>query len=49
MFDKYVNTLPQADVARKALGAAEVAEIEAKIATGVQTNITIEVEVEVGK
>ncbi len=49
LFNKYVNTLPQADTARKELGSAEVAEINAAIAAGVQTNITVSVEAEVGK
>jgi TolA-binding protein len=44
LFDRYVNQLPQADVARMALGAAEVAEIEAFIAAGGTTNITVAVE-----
>lgn len=46
LFDSFVNTLPQADVARKELGAVEVAGIEAKLAEGAITNITIEVEME---
>ncbi|RLA43344.1 MAG: hypothetical protein DRQ97_12910 [Gammaproteobacteria bacterium] len=44
LFDPYVNDLPQAEVARKALGAGDVAEIEAFIATGGSSNIIIEVE-----
>ena len=46
LFDRYVNTLPQAEVARTALGAAEVAEIEALLTAGTVTNIAIEVETE---
>jgi TolA-binding protein/thioredoxin-like negative regulator of GroEL len=45
LFDPYVNTLPQAEDARQALGTAEVAEITAYIETGGVTNITISVEV----
>lgn len=44
LFDSYVNTLPQADVAREELGAAESAEIEALLEAGVATNIAIAVE-----
>lgn len=46
LFDRYVNKLPQAEVARKALGAAEVGEIEAYIQTGGMSNIVVEVETE---
>jgi len=46
LYDKYVNTLPQADEARTALGAAEVLEIQQKIAAGVQTNLVVTVESE---
>ncbi len=46
LFDPYVNDLPQAEEARDVLGASEVAEIEAYIATGGSTNIIIEVNVE---
>lgn len=46
LFDRYVNELPQADVAREALGASEVAEIEAYIETGGMSNIVVEVETE---
>jgi len=45
LFDPYVNTLPQAEEARTALGVSEVAEIAAYIETGGATNITITVEV----
>ncbi len=44
LFDPYVNTLPQADVARKELGEVEVGEIEALMTTGFTTNIVIKVE-----
>jgi TolA-binding protein len=46
LFDKYVNTLPQADEARVALGAPEVLEIEQMIATGGTTNITVSLDAE---
>lgn len=46
LYDKYVNKLPQADVARQALGPAEVREIAEKIAVGFQTNLTVTVETE---
>jgi len=46
LFDPYVNTLPQAEKAREALGSSEVAEIEAYIETGGSSNITISVETE---
>lgn len=46
LFDKYVNDLPQADAARKALGNKEVQEIEQLIEAGVQTNINVTVESE---
>uniref|UniRef100_UPI003563D25F tetratricopeptide repeat protein n=1 Tax=Pontiella sp. TaxID=2837462 RepID=UPI003563D25F len=46
LFDRYVNTLPEAEVARKYLGAAEVAEIVAYMDAGNTTNITIVVEAE---
>lgn len=49
LFDKYVNTLPQAEEARKELGAAEVEQIRVMIETGVQPDVTISVEGEVGK
>lgn len=44
LFDPYVNTLPQTAEAREALGAVEVAEIEALMDAGAKTNITIVVE-----
>jgi len=40
LFDKYVNQLPQADVARKTLGPAEVEEINLMLTNGVQPNLT---------
>ncbi|QHI70522.1 tetratricopeptide repeat protein [Tichowtungia aerotolerans] len=46
LYDKYVNELPQADVARQALGPAEVREINEKMAAGIQTNLTVTVESE---
>jgi tetratricopeptide (TPR) repeat protein len=46
LFDPYVNTLPQAEVARDYLGAAEVSEIGAYLDTGGTTNISIVVEAE---
>lgn len=44
LFDKYVNQLPQAEIAREALSESEVSEIVAFIDSGVQTNIVIEIE-----
>jgi tetratricopeptide (TPR) repeat protein len=44
LLDRYVNELPQAEIARKALGSSEVAEIENMISAGVKTNILIQVE-----
>jgi TolA-binding protein len=46
LFDNFVNHLPQADVARKYLGAPEVDEIRAMIDAGTTTNISITVETE---
>jgi TolA-binding protein len=46
LFDKYVNTLPQAEVARATLGDEEVLEISQMIADGLQTNLTVTVEAE---
>jgi tetratricopeptide (TPR) repeat protein len=43
LFDKYVNTLPQAQAAREALGAKVVQEINQMIIDGVQTNITVKI------
>lgn len=44
LFDRYVNTLPQADEAREALGAVEVADIQALIEAGTSSNITVNIE-----
>lgn len=44
LFDRFVNTLPQADVARKELGDDEAAEIDAKVEGGGTTNFVIEIE-----
>jgi hypothetical protein len=44
LFDTYVNDLPQADVARKELGASEVAEIETYLDAGGTSNLVIEVD-----
>jgi TolA-binding protein len=49
LFDRYVNDRPEADVAREALGAAEVAEIKELIEGGIQTNITVTIEAEAEK
>ncbi|HEY5653257.1 MAG TPA: tetratricopeptide repeat protein [Pontiella sp.] len=46
LFDRYVNSLPQADVARTFLGATEVAEINNYVQGGGSTNITIAVKSE---
>ncbi|MCK4563481.1 MAG: hypothetical protein KAU94_02265, partial [Verrucomicrobia bacterium] len=46
LYDPFVNTLPQADVARKELGPDKVAEIEAKMEAGAVTNIIITVEMD---
>ncbi len=45
LFDSFVNTLPQADVARKELGAEDAAEIAVKIEGGGTTNFVIVAEV----
>ena len=47
LFDKYVNTLPQADVARKELGAEVVQEINTMMAEGLHTNITVKIRTEI--
>ncbi|MEN7973031.1 MAG: tetratricopeptide repeat protein [Verrucomicrobiota bacterium] len=44
LFDPYVNDLPQAEEARKLLGAGESAEIETVVASGETTNIVIKVD-----
>lgn len=46
LYDKYVNTLPQAETARTVLGADEVLEIQQKMAAGLQTNLVVTVESE---
>ena len=46
LFDKYVNKLPQANVAREVLGAEVVREISTMIVEGVQTNITVKLTAE---
>ena len=43
LFDKYVNKLPQADIAREALGAEVVREISMMVVEGIQTNITVKI------
>ncbi len=47
LFDKYVNTLPQAEEARTALGPEEVLEISQMIVGGIQTNLTVRLDAEV--
>ncbi len=49
LFDKYVNKLPQADVARRELGPDEVLEITQMLVAGTQTNLTVKIEGEVTK
>jgi len=49
LFDKYVNTLPQALVARESLGTEEVLEIAELLASGVKTNLTVTVELKEGE
>ena len=44
LYDRYVNQLPQAELARKAIGEAEVSEINAMIDAGVKTNIVVDVD-----
>lgn len=46
LFDKYVNTLPQADAAREALGAQVVQEINMMITQGIHTNVTVKLSAE---
>jgi TolA-binding protein len=46
LYDRYVNHLPQADVARAAVGEAEVSEINAMIESGMETNIIVDVDAE---
>jgi len=46
LYDRYVNKLPQADMARELLGPSEVAVIEAFIASDTTTNIVVNIEEE---
>lgn len=46
LFDRYVNTTPQAEIARTALGTDEVAEIEAWLAQGNRTNLVVVLDAE---
>ena len=46
LFDPFVNTLEQANVAREILGQTEVDEIERYIELGVKTNITVEIKID---
>jgi TolA-binding protein len=46
LFDKYVNTLPQAEVAREALGKQVVQQVNDFMAQGLQTNITVKLSAE---
>ena len=45
LYDRFVNTLPQADQAREALGAAEAQKIDMKVAEGAKTNLTVTIDV----
>ncbi len=47
LFDPYVNSLPQANVARKELGVVEAGAITAFLNSGGSSNITIVVETEI--
>jgi TolA-binding protein len=49
LFDKYVNGLPQAQEAIRALGAEEALEIRRMIESGATTNITVTLETEGGE
>lgn len=49
LFDKYVNSLPQAEEAAKAVSAEERAEIKGWIDAGIKTNITVQVDAEEGQ
>ncbi len=49
LFDKQVNTLPQASQAKQALGAEETLEISQMIAAGVKTNLTVTIEQKEGE
>ena len=46
LFDKYINTLPQAEQARAALGPEMTLEIHSMIAQGLHTNVTIRISAE---
>ena len=46
LFDPFVNTLEQANVAREILGQTEVNEIERYIELGVKTNIAVEIKID---
>ncbi len=46
LLDSYANQSPQAETAREILGATVVAELEAIIASGTETNIVVTVEAE---
>jgi TolA-binding protein len=47
LYDGYVNTLPQAEMARQVLSESEVSEINALIESGVKTNIVVDVDSEI--
>jgi len=49
LFDKYINTCPQAEQAQKAIGATETLEIAQFIQSGGKTNLTITVEQKEGE
>lgn len=49
LFNKYVNDLPQCEVAREALGPDQTRKIFEMIASGVVTNFTITLDVEEGE
>lgn len=49
LFDPYVNKLPQAEKARKALGPEEVSTIQLMLDSGVHTNITVTLDGETDK
>lgn len=47
LYDRYVNQLPQAEMARQMLSESEVSEINALIEAGVKTNIVVDVDGEI--
>jgi len=47
LYDRYVNKLPQAEVAKKALGPAVVSEIMKQLNNGVITNIVVKADVKI--